>query len=192
MRRRDIEDHVLRWHHSPLWYEREALIAYQTGWWLPILARKTDDVYLLRFWLTQPTLDGAHADTAASSEFVFHDALVLHQFLRPDDDGALHDHPAPFRTTVLDGWYREILPPAGWSPHDPLGPQFGARERMVQMGDTIDHEAADLHAVGDVAPGTWSLVRIGDRCRKWGFHPPGKEWQHWRDYLGVPAKQGAA
>lgn len=184
----DLEDHVLRWHGSPLWYEREALIAYQAGWFGVIHARHTRDIYMLRFWLTEPTLG---SDTK-EADFVFHDALVLHYILLPDDDGALHDHPAPFRTTVIDGGYTEFLPPLGWSPHDPLGPEYGARERTVRLMDTIDHEAADLHSIGRVIPGTWTLVRIGQRCRKWGFHAPGREWKYWRDYLGVPAEQPGA
>lgn len=176
--RADIDQHVLRWDGSPLWYEREALLAYLAGWWQPILSRRGDHVYMLRFWLTPPEL-GADCQ---EGDFSFHDSLVLHQFLRPDDDAALHDHPAGFRATLLDGGYIEALPPDGWQ-CDILGPQYQAKTVRRTTGDTIVHAATDLHAVVAIIPGTWTLVRTGPRERAWGFHPPGQVWQPWRHYL---------
>jgi len=170
--------------HKNCWFLQEALLAFESGWWQAIPARTSDDLYLVRFWLTPPEL----GDESSSSEFSFANSLMLHWFLQPDDDGALHDHPAPFRTTVLAGRYLELLPPDGWSPADPLGPEYGAKENLVTRGNSVFHQAADLHAIGRIDPHTWTLVRTGDRVRDWGFHPPGKEWQPWRQFLNLPNK----
>jgi hypothetical protein len=40
-----------------------------------------------------------------------------------------------------------------------------------------------------IMPGTWTVVRTGPKARTWGFHGPGRNWEHYRSYLGVPPCQ---
>jgi hypothetical protein len=154
---------------------------------------------MARFWLTAPERDRANAERWESA-----DSVLLHRFASADDDEALHDHPWDFTTTILAGEYDEHLPPVDWIDANPtgsgkwtgngyddvLGPAWDQRIETRRSGDTVKREAIDLHSVGRVAPGTWTLVRTGPRIRDWGFHPHGTPWVLWREFLGVPAKLG--
>ena len=88
--------------------------------------------------------------------------LCLHQFLRPDSDACLHDHPAAFLTLVLAGGYREVLP-------------GGVRWRPP--GTLLYRPATFRHRV-DVDRPSWSLVWFRRRERAWGFWTPAG-WRAW-------------
>lgn len=172
------------WANGP-WWEREAIAAIARGWFFPIPSRARDSLYLLRMWLTEPKrYDAERFDSG--------DSLMLHYFAQGDDDASLHDHPWNFRTTVVFGGYDEHLPPLDWQPRSELGPEWMQNIVFRSAGRTIEHEATDLHCVGRIKPGTFTLVRTGPRERSWGFHPPGKKWTPWRTYLGLPDKRTAA
>lgn len=107
--------------------------------------------------------------------------VYLHQFLRDDDDRALHDHPWPNCSIVLRGAYREVM--------------FVRRpRRYAQLPDTIEvwrwpwrpvlRRAATPHRI--VLPKfentplpCWSLFLTGPVIRDWGFWCPRGRWVHW-------------
>lgn len=160
--------------HTATWYERAAALAVGHGWFQVIPERRGSDLLLLRCWLSPP-LPGTDGGFEAG------DSLLLHYFLRGDDDGALHDHPWDFVTTILAGGYVEHI----GSAHDGFGP--GLRDCMVDRLPgpiPVIKRAEDLHCVGSlIGKDAWTLVRTGPKRRSWGFHPPGKRWISGRDYL---------
>jgi hypothetical protein len=163
------------------WYERDAAEAIAMGAVNFIQSRDRRGVYLARFWITA-------AKTAPDGTLESGDSALLHYFVQADDDESLHDHPWDFRTTILRGGYWEHLPPLDWKAGSELGPDWRARRIARTAGETVAHAAADLHCVGAVLGTTWTLVRTGPRVREWGFHPTGKTWQPWYQYLGVQTK----
>jgi mannose-6-phosphate isomerase-like protein (cupin superfamily) len=93
--------------------------------------------------------------------------LYLHQFLRSDDDRALHDHPWDNTSLILQGRYIE---------HTPTG------QVLRQPGDCITRAANALHRIeliGDQPVIT--LFATGPKVREWGFDCPGG-WVHWKDF----------
>ena len=117
----------------------------------------------LRRWHVTPRGDGP--------------AVYLHHFLRSDDDRALHDHPWPSVSIILDGAYMEHLP--------------GRQVTIRCAGDIIERAPEAAHRVqllrddaGEETP-VWTLFLVGDRVREWGFHCP-RGWVHWRDFTAGP------
>jgi len=120
-----------------------------------------DDPYLRRWFIT-PRGDGP--------------AVYLHQFLRDDDDRALHDHPWPSIGIILEGGYIELTPDAEVrrSVGDVVYREPEARHRVVLHRDCI----------GQPKP-AWTLFLVGRRVREWGFWCPGsagERFVHWRDF----------
>lgn len=126
----------------------------------------TADPYMRRWHIT-PRGDGP--------------ATYLHQFLRDDDDRALHDHPWPSVGIILAGGYREHLP----------GNRIVGRE----VGDVIyrapeQRHRVELHRDGAGQPiPAWTLFLVGNRVREWGFWCPGtgqegapERFVHWQDF----------
>lgn len=118
----------------------------------------------LRRWFITPRGDGP--------------ACYLHQFLRDDDDRALHDHPWPTCGIILSGGYLEHTPD-------------GVTERRI--GDVIPRSPehrhrVELHSAGDGAKHeAWTLFLVGERVRDWGFWCPGADgggtrFVPWRDF----------
>ena len=95
--------------------------------------------------------------------------LYLHQFLRSDDDRALHDHPWASVSVILHGSYTEILPdgprhrPEGWV--GARGPRAAHRVQLADGGLPV-----------------WTLFITGPRVREWGFHCP-SGWRRWQDFV---------
>lgn len=186
----DIDSLAVGW-RSGTWWEREAARAWlnRDAWVIPV--RNGTDVYFVRFWLS-PAI--RRQGSAGGEVIESGDSLLLHYFARGDDDAALHDHPWDFRTTILAGWYEEHLPPTEWQRgtiDDGPGPAWDKRRERRCAGDIVGHLSTDLHCVGDVSFGTWTLVRTGPRVRDWGFHPPGKPWIGYKAFLDE-RKAGAA
>ncbi len=179
MRMNDADIHALAensWKNGT-WYEQDAWMAIHLGHFLIIHGRNDSDVYLVRCWLTTPRRD-------ERGEWDSGNSLLLHFFARGDDDQSLHDHPWHFSTRILVGGYREHLPPAGWV-RNSVGPAWNENTVMRRAGERIHHAANDLHCVGEVLPGTWTMVKTSPRDRAWGFHPPGQPWQPYADFLNA-------
>lgn len=170
------------------WWVSAALDKLRLGHFTPITGRSDDDLYLMRFWLSKPCV---LASDDGSERFDSGDSVLLHWFARGDDDQSLHDHPWDFTTEILAGGYTEHLPPEPWlgswlsainrAAHH--GPDWQANTVRRDAGDRVVKSASDLHCVGAVDPGTWTLVRTGPRHRDWGFHPQDRPWVPWRQYL---------
>jgi hypothetical protein len=93
--------------------------------------------------------------------------VYLHQFLRSDDDRALHDHPWFNISILLRGSYIEHTP-------------NGAHRRRA--GDIVVRPARAAHRIELIedAP-VWTLFITGPNVRQWGFYCP-NGWRHWRDF----------
>jgi len=86
----------------------------------------------------------------------------LHRILRADAGWDLHDYPFDFTSLILRGGYTEVR-----ERDDEDGPVYVAR--MFTAGRVVRRQAADLHRITAVLPGTLTLVVSGPRVRKWGF-----------------------
>ena len=113
-----------------------------------------DNPYLRRWWIV-PRNEACN--------------VYLHEILRSDDDRALHDHPWPNTSMLIDGGYVEVTPDgefardAGW---------VGSR--------TADTAHRLIIPDGGRAI---SLFITGPKVRGWGFLCP-RGWVHWRDFTG--------
>lgn len=129
-----------------------------------------DDPYLQRWWVIprNPFFN-----------------VYLHQFLRSDDDRALHTHPWLFNVSkLLRGSYLEHTddsPPAGY---------------LRGGGDTVYRWGAAPHRVelrpdadGTGLTPAWTLFVTGPKVREWGFLCP-QGFVHWKDFTDA-RDQGA-
>ncbi len=122
--------------------------------------------------------------------------LYLHQFLRDDDDRALHDHPSWSASLMLEGRYIEHTIAAG-----------GIHQRRIHrdgslrfMGMRHAHRIA-LHRqhrwiagrglVHEPIP-CWTLFLMGPTVRNWGFHCPQRGFVPWQRFTagGRPGEIG--
>lgn len=96
--------------------------------------------------------------------------LLLHYFLPNSIERDFHDHPWPFTTLVLRGWYDDIH-------MTPSGPE---RERL-HAPTYASRPALHTHRTMTGHRGCWTIVLTGGWERKWGFWRDGQWWQ-WRVY----------
>lgn len=122
--------------------------------------------------------------------------LYLHEFLRSDDDRALHDHPWMNCSLVLSGGYLEVLP-AGKGLFRRGDPQVGGTPRWRPPGSVVARLPRSAHRLvvppqGFGAAPTVTLFLTGPRVRSWGFwcpeaSPAAKDghggWRHWQDFV---------
>jgi len=167
------------------WWKLAAIQAIDRGHYIVIPGRQDTDAYLARYWLTPPKKDEDGYSSASS--------IVLHQFIRGDDDGALHNHPYDFTTTILSGGYDEVvgdlrifLPngatmPDGIQVTGPFEKDWKTIPRRV--GDQVSKTALQVHMATNPLPDTWTLVQTGTRCNDWGFYPPGKPFVPWKQFV---------
>lgn len=94
--------------------------------------------------------------------------VYLHQFMRSDDDRALHDHPWDNKSWVIDGEYIEHL-------------QDGSSIRRY-AGAVIERHAIEAHRIELVAGPVITLFFTGPVIRSWGFYCP-QGWKLWRDFV---------
>lgn len=100
-------------------------------------------------------------------------AVYLHQFLRSDDDRALHDHPYESTSILMTGSYRE---------HLPEGAVLRPRGSVVQRDAMTPHRVELLRNDAGAEIPVWTLFLTGPRVRDWGFHCP-KGWVPWQDFV---------
>ncbi|WP_337052535.1 hypothetical protein [Pseudoxanthomonas sp. USHLN014] len=126
--------------------------------------------------------------------------LYLHQFLRDDDDRALHDHPSWAVSFILHGAYLEhTVDDAGV-----------ARRRMHRAGSLrflpllhthrieLLREVVGIDPENEAAPyrvqpaPCWTLFLFGPKRREWGFHCEGGRWVPWQEFTatGKPGEVG--
>lgn len=115
--------------------------------------------------------------------------IYLHQFLRDDDDRALHDHPWPNLSIVLRGMYQEVAFARRPRQGEPLPPTV---IRQRRAGQWVGRHARTAHrvvlprdAAGRPQP-CWSLFLTGPNWRSWGFWCPAGRWVHWRKFTAGP------
>jgi hypothetical protein len=122
----------------------------------------------------------------------------LHAIYESDNDRDAHDHPWPFRTRILAGFYIEHV----WFPlndyHGELTDMrlyhLGGREwaRQAPAGTVIDVPARHTHKVEIIDGPVWTLFAAGPPEREWGFwvldneNPANDTWINHEDYLKMP------
>lgn len=127
--------------------------------------------------------------------------VYLHEFLRDDDDRALHDHPWPWLSVLLRGSYIEHTIAAGGIHHRTrrttgsvklAGPWRAHRvelERKVTR--FIANDANEVVGVEDAPLPCWTLFVTGPRMRRWGFHCARQGWIDWARFTR-PGAMGEA
>ena len=82
--------------------------------------------------------------------------IYLHQFLRDDDDRALHDHPWKSLSIIIKGSYYETTIKG---------------EKYWKNGSIIYRNATDGHRVNVSKTGkpAWTIFMTGPVIREWGF-----------------------
>lgn len=119
--------------------------------------------------------------------------LLIHHFLPNADDRDVHDHPRPFWTLILKGYYDDLKPctypgcngegfmlPDDWPCPECHGSGVAMRERM-SAGMLRFRPASHIHRTRVGPQGCWTLVLMGPLRRRWGFWRFG-EWFYWKDY----------
>jgi len=99
--------------------------------------------------------------------------IYLHQFLRSDDDRALHDHPWFNLSLLLRGRYVEHTIRAG-----------GVARAVERRAGAIKLRSPwTAHRV-EIIPGEecWTLFVTGPVVRTWGFHCT-RGWRPWREFV---------
>lgn len=95
--------------------------------------------------------------------------IYLHQFLRSDDDRALHDHPWINCSYLLQGEYTEWTIAAGGVHH----------RQIMRQGDWKFRRAKFAHRIELHKGPCWSLFITGPVIREWGFHCV-NGWRPWQ------------
>lgn len=110
--------------------------------------------------------------------------IYLHQFLRDDEDRALHDHPWINCSIPLKNGYWEERFSRPWQD----GWALPIKDMQdCPVGGITFRRAATPHRVilhrGPHGPlPAWSLFLTGPVIREWGFVCPGGRWVHWKRF----------
>lgn len=113
----------------------------------------------------------------------------LHQFMRSDEDRALHCHPWESLSVMLDGQMYE------WTFKNGHDASEGYRRQLIKAGDIVYRPAEYTHRL-EIEPeysGRAVTVFItGPKIREWGFHCP-KRWVPWQEFCDPnnPGQVGA-
>lgn len=101
--------------------------------------------------------------------------IRLHHIRTSDYDRDLHDHPADYRTILIDGWYVEQN-------------IYGNHQALV-CGDTKFARAENFHRITDISDnGVWTIFIMRKKRNEWGFFVNGFKMS-WRDYANFELKQ---
>lgn len=113
--------------------------------------------------------------------------LYLHEFLRDDDDRALHDHPSWGASFILAGGYIEHTIEAGGIHRRTEYAQGSFRFMPVRHTHRIELKKPFSARMGYTAKRNrcWTLFVFGPRVRQWGFHCPHRGWVHWREFTAA-------
>lgn len=99
--------------------------------------------------------------------------IYLHEFLRSDDDRALHDHPWINCSILLSGQYCEHTIAAGGIHH----------RTMRKAGDIKFRLGSSAHRIELTHGPCWTLFITGPRYRNWGFHCVEAGWIPWQQFV---------
>lgn len=114
--------------------------------------------------------------------------LYLHQFLRDDDDRALHDHPSWAVSFILfRGYIEHTIAEGGIHQRR----RYGAGSLRFLRTTHTHRIELERDAEGKPLP-CWTLFLFGPSVREWGFHCPERGWVHWRIFTaaGKPGEIG--
>lgn len=119
--------------------------------------------------------------------------IYLHQFLRDDDDRALHDHPWVWLSFLLDGAYIEHTIAAGGIHRRGIRTAGSVKAAMPWRAHRI--ELFDINNDIRSSAGRescWTLFVTGPVMRSWGFHCPQLGWVPWQHFTtaGKPGEIG--
>jgi hypothetical protein len=95
--------------------------------------------------------------------------VYLHQFLKSDDNQALHDHTASSIAIVVRGRYTEWL--------------RANRPRIRNEGDIVARRATMAHRIeiDEARPGPITVFIRGPKSREWGFYCA-RGWRHHHNF----------
>lgn len=114
--------------------------------------------------------------------------VYLHQFLRDDDDRALHDHPWWFASLMVRGGYYEWMEcPTPSQCRLSFGDQCVRVRRAPSIAfrrATHRHRVQLMRDESSQPIPCWTIVITGPRVREWGFWCP-KGFVPWRRFLDV-------
>ncbi len=102
--------------------------------------------------------------------------VYIHQFARSDDDRALHDHPWPWASIVLQGSYDEHVP---INADDAAGAT--RRQRRARGSYVIRQDGASPHRVELRKNQPLTLFITGAKYRDWGFYC-NNGWRHHKNF----------
>lgn len=116
--------------------------------------------------------------------------IYLHQFLRDDDDRALHDHPWLFNVSVLlQGRYIEHTIAEGGvhvrteRAAGAVKLRWGPAPHRVELLKVLDFVATQ--PLNERPIPCWTLFITGPIVRDWGFHCPDRGWVHWKRFTAA-------
>jgi len=123
--------------------------------------------------------------------------VYVHEFLRSDDDRALHDHPWLFNASwLIAGEYVEHTIAAGgvhMRTHRKAGAfkfRWGpAPHRVELLVPVVRHDAGQPPIFGRPTA-CWTVFITGPVVRMWGFHCPERGWIDWKRFT-APSDRGA-
>ncbi len=112
--------------------------------------------------------------------------VYLHQFLRSDDDRALHDHPLANCSILLRGGYVEHTVDAYGNEHAEVlyAPDFRLRTsgKFAHRIELLRANWNGRHIGPELS--CWTLFITGPRYREWGFHCP-HGWVHQKQFVAT-------
>src|SRR5262245_58214274 len=101
--------------------------------------------------------------------------VYIHWIYLPDRDRDPHDHPWPFLSWVLRGWYNEEIT------DDPDRPDVKRSKHNGRL--SVDIMPLDkAHRIRQLGDGTVTFIVVGRRSRNWGFWTE-QGFVPWQDYV---------
>lgn len=154
-----------------------------------ITSRDGTETYMDRWWLFNPYSKDEKGN-AGPARRSFVPSIRVHHIMRPDDDGAMHDHPWNARTIVLRNWYREQRPIVDGEeiPSNCTGLFLRHYdEARMEFTRTTGYTGRVLfdsyHRISQVSRGgVYTLWFTWKYRGTWGFMVDGKKVP-WREYL---------
>lgn len=113
--------------------------------------------------------------------------IYLHQFLRDDEDRALHDHPWNWCSILIMGAYIEVSD-AGALLRMAPGVLFSRAERAHRI-ELLNKDMPFVDLLDEKNPRepAWTIFITGPVFRNWGFHCP-QGWIPWERFTKPGAK----